>query len=283
MARRETRRQRAGERVARADGVDRPDLASRVVDRSSRLPGPPPRRLRPSVTTTTWATPTPSAFRSRSVRAASTGRCSGLAARPRRAASVATITASSRRLTVRTSARPNAERSMPVAGAGLKTTVAPASRPSFRAWRAEIVGISWPTRTTSPAAGPRASSAVAMSLGVSAAFAPDATAIMFSPPASTRIRATPVRPSTVVSPVRSMPSRSSAARARIPNASRPTAPTNAVGAPSRAAATAWLAPLPPSCSENVAPVTVSPAAGNRSAWATRSTLTEPDDDDATAH
>ena len=46
-------------------------------------------------------------------------------------------------------------------------------------------------------------------------------------------------------------------------------------APSRAAATAALAPLPPPCWEKRPPLTVSPAAGSRSPTTTRSVLIEP--------
>src|SRR4029079_5945537 len=57
--------------------------------------------------------------------------------------------------------------------------------------------------------------------------------------------------------------------------SDPTQPTNRTSAPSRAAATAWLAPLPPGKRSNVAPLTVSPGRGSRSTRATRSRLTDP--------
>ena len=95
--------------------------------------------------------------------------------------------------------------------------------------------------------------------GSSAVLAPPATAMLFSPVASTRIRATPVAWSgSVRSSVTSTPSASRAARAAVPKSSSPTAPTNDVGAPSRAAATAWFPPLPPWCWANRPPVTVSP-------------------------
>jgi ABC-type Mn2+/Zn2+ transport system permease subunit len=68
---------------------------------------------------------------------------------------------------------------------------------------------------------------------------PPATATVFSPLASTVMSAKPVASrSSVTRPRRSIPSASSAARASAPKASPPTAPTNAVSAPSRAAATA---------------------------------------------
>src|SRR5688500_5235021 len=46
-------------------------------------------------------------------------------------------------------------------------------------------------------------------------------------------------------------------------------------APSRAAPTAWFAPLPPGIRSSVAPVSVSPGRGSRSTCATRSRLIEP--------
>ena len=52
-------------------------------------------------------------------------------------------------------------------------------------------------------------------------------------------------------------------------------PVNTTSAPSRAAATAWFAPLPPGKRSNVAPETVSPGRGSRSQRATRSRLTDP--------
>ena len=64
-------------------------------------------------------------------------------------------------------------------------------------------------------------------------------------------------------------------RAPVPNASSPTAPTKSSRRPSRAAATAWLPPLPPWCCANRPPMTVSPGPGSCSVVTTRSTLTEP--------
>src|SRR3954471_9551794 len=49
----------------------------------------------------------------------------------------------------------------------------------------------------------------------------------------------------------------------------------AVGAPERAAAMAWLAPLPPPKMAKVEPVTVSPASGALATRATRSVLMAP--------
>src|SRR3954447_19814154 len=72
-----------------------------------------------------------------------------------------------------------------------------------------------------------------------------------------------------------MPSPASARSASSPSSSSPPAPIMVTSAPSRAAATAWLAPLPPPWRAKVAPDTVSPGAATSSAPTTRSTLTEP--------
>src|ERR1700733_1342978 len=110
------------------------------------------------------------------------------------------------------------------------------------------------------------------SAGVRRRLAPGATTITFSPVASTRISATPDSPSSRATPVVSTPSRSSE---RSTRSSLPIRPTNRTVAPSRAAATAWLAPLPPGKRSNTASVTVSPGRGNRSQRATWSTFAEP--------
>ena len=55
----------------------------------------------------------------------------------------------------------------------------------------------------------------------------------------------------------------------------PTAPTIVVRAPARAAATAWLAPLPPRTDVKRVPKTVSPGRGSGEAAAVRSTLMLP--------
>ena len=109
----------------------------------------------------------------------------------------------------------------------------------------------------------------------SSALAPEATAIWFSPAASTTISATPVGEDTRATPLTSMPSRANSATASAPSSSSPTAPTNATAAPSLAAATAWLADLPPPNCANRPPATVSPAAGSRATATTRSTLIDP--------
>jgi hypothetical protein len=77
------------------------------------------------------------------------------------------------------------------------------------------------------------------------AFAPGATAIWFCPASSTVISATPDGPGATRSSAMSTPASPSPARNASPNPSVPTAPRNVHGAPARATATAWLAPLPP--------------------------------------
>jgi hypothetical protein len=99
---------------------------------------------------------------------------------------------------------------------------------------------------TSPGTGTSFLKAVRTCTEVMAAFAPPATAMTFSPSSSTTITATPVDSSGRVSnPSTSIPSATRAVRASAPNVSPPTAPTMNVRAPRRAAATAWLPPLPP--------------------------------------
>ena len=79
-----------------------------------------------------------------------------------------------------------------------------------------------------------------------AAFAPDATAIWFWPWWSTTISAMPVDSPPRTRDTRHVDaSRRSSSIASRPKVSPPTAPTNVTAAPMRAAATAWLAPLPP--------------------------------------
>src|SRR4051812_45922609 len=82
-------------------------------------------------------------------------------------------------------------------------------------------------------------------------------------------------PSRVASSSTATPSATRAARATRPKSSSPTAPMNVVGAPSRAAATAWLPPFPPSCRSNRPPTTVSPGTGRVGTKTWKSTLTEP--------
>src|SRR5690606_21786646 len=73
---------------------------------------------------------------------------------------------------------------------------------------------------------------------------------------------------------RTMPSTLASARASCPPASAPSAQTKAVTAPARAAAVAWLKPLPPG-PVRYSPWSVSPARGNTGNDHTWSTLNEP--------
>src|SRR5438552_2420128 len=96
----------------------------------------------------------------------------------------------------------------------------------------------------------------------------------FSPSSATRMIAMPVGSST------SRTSRSTSASRREASASSaagsaPTQPTMRTREPSRAAATAWFAPLPPGRRSRVAPVNVSPGLGRRRTLVTRSRLIEP--------
>ena len=107
-------------------------------------------------------------------------------------------------------------------------------------------------------------------------FAPGATTIWLSPDLATAISATPVATSlTTTTLARSTPPSRSRASASSASASLPTQPTMMTSAPSRLAASAWFAPLPPGKRPSSASVTVSPATGRRSAVATMSRLIEP--------
>ena len=88
--------------------------------------------------------------------------------------------------------------------------------------------------------------------------------IMFSPSGSTVMRASPE----AVSGIRrtadvSTDSARRAPASRAPKTSSPTQPTIRTRAPSRAAATAWLPPLPPGAKRAAEPRTVAPGPGSR--------------------
>ena len=100
--------------------------------------------------------------------------------------------ASSPSLGVSTSPNASVAGCRPLAGAGLRIVVAPASRPSRSASCVAPVRISCPTSTTSSGVSDNRLSASRTCTDVSIAFAPPATAIVFSPAASTVISATPV-------------------------------------------------------------------------------------------
>ena len=156
-------------------------------------------------------------------------------------------------------------------GATLSTLAASAARAAFSPAAMVCTGISCCIKTTSPRAGP----ALATSPGSTEAFAPAITAMTFSPSACTRISAVPVLAWVSATLVRSTPPASSRARASLANASLPTAPISRVAPPARAAAKAWLAPLPPGAVLKRSPGTVSPGRGRRATVAIRSRLTEP--------
>ena len=110
---------------------------------------------------------------------------------------------------------------------------------------------------------------------VTSALAPAITTMRLAPLASTSMRAVPEMPSTCATAEPSMPSVSTTPRSQAPEASEPRAPIIDTGTPSRAAATAWLSPLPPACCSSVSPNTVSPESGIRARPITRSRLRLP--------
>ena len=90
-----------------------------------------------------------------------------------------------------------------------------------------------------------------------------------------RWAAQPVDASLPITRVRSTLAARSSARASLASASCPTAPASITDAPSRAAATAWLAPLPPGSIRTCGPSSVSPARGMAGKAKIRSRLMEP--------
>ncbi len=92
-------------------------------------------------------------------------------------------------------------------------------------------------------------------------FAPGTTTIALPPSSSTTMCAVPEGPSVVRRWPVSTPDVSRQERSREPKASLPTAPIIDTAPPARAAAMAWLAPLPPGIVRNSRPVTVSPRCG----------------------
>lgn len=111
--------------------------------------------------------------------------------------------------------------------------------------------------------------------GVSRPFAPGDTTMLLSPDGSTVISATPVGAPPTRTPTVSTPDARCESSSSRPCASSPTRASRAVRAPSRAAATAWFAPLPPGWTARSEPSTVSPAPGRRSTPITRSALADP--------
>ncbi len=123
------------------------------------------------------------------------------------------------------------------AGAGFSTTRQPRAAAATAAATTDSSGISRQTTSTASSRSRAANASVTIA-GLTAAFAPGMTAIEFSPASSTRMIATPVGPSTVASPLTSMPLAARSARAASPQWSDPTAPMKRTRAPSAAAAEA---------------------------------------------
>src|SRR5471032_3326409 len=163
------------------------------------------------------------------------------------------------------------------AGAGFSNTGLPRLSASSTAWRTVASGVS--SCSTTMLACTNKSRAASMWAGLSKSLAPPAMTMLFCPLASTRIEATPVAaPASVLTWLSSMPSARSAARSVTPKPSSPTQPTMATGtrpALRRAAATAWLAPLPPAMVAKAPPASVSPGSGMRGTRSTRSILILP--------
>ena len=152
--------------------------------------------------------------------------------------------------------------------------IAPWRRAHSSARRTVASGTSSEHTTTSAHA--KSASRRSTSATVSARLAPGATAIWLRPSASTTISAVPVAASAVVTIASTpIPSAVSACRTSRPDASSPTQATRRTSAPSRRAATAWLAPLPPRATSSVPSLTVSPGRGSRGSATVKSTLAEP--------
>ena len=131
---------------------------------------------------------------------------------------------------------------MAAAGAGLRIVVAPTARAARNAAAVTACGIScWPTTT----AGRWSTTTRWARSDDTWSFAPGTTRIRLWPASSTQMGATPDGPGTRVTWSVLMPSRSKLASVAVPWSSSPTAATMTTCAPKRAAATAWLAPLPP--------------------------------------
>ena len=149
------------------------------------------------------------------------------------------------------------------AGAGSRTTIIPSSRPTTAARNAVSSGISSCSSSTSPLLATSRSCRSARS-GVSEEFASGTMTMSFWPVSiSTRICATPVGPATVVTALVSTPPSRRPPRTVSRKRSSPTQPIIVEEPPARAAASAWLAPLPPSTRVNDSPITVSPGTGSR--------------------
>src|SRR5690606_23632642 len=157
------------------------------------------------------------------------------------------------------------------AGARFRSTAAPARRAARAAASTATRGTSSWSMTTAADARSRA----ATSSTLTSPFAPGETTMEFCPRSSTWMNATPVGRSPRSTRETSTPSRRSAATSARPWSSSPTRPARLTWAPSRAAATAWFAPLPPGWLACPCPRTVSPGRGCRATLTTRSMLKLP--------
>ena len=206
-------------------------------------------------------------------------------ARPDRRASVAASVSSSPWFGADDVGQASSVRSIPSAGAGLRTVRGAGGPPEPERLadgrRRRLVADEHDVAGAGRRSGRRRRPTAA---GREPALAPDATEMRFSPRRSTRIRATPVgaaldgRERRDVDALEREGGPRFGARTHRPRPHRRTA----TGRPSRAAATAWLPPLPPWWRSNVPPVTVSP--GRRQALAADDEVDvdRPDDDDPTA-
>ena len=107
-------------------------------------------------------------------------------------------------------------------------------------------------------------SASAGASAVTQELAPEATMIVFSPERSTTMKACPVGAVSRRTELLSIRASAMVAASTSPASSVPTAPMKHVGAPARAAATAWLSPLPPGYLFADSARMVSPGDGMRS-------------------
>ena len=159
------------------------------------------------------------------------------------------------------------------AGAGFRTTVAPASWAILAALRTEGMGVSsWRSRMPHSLSS---FSQESMSASVRSPLAPEATTMQFSACWSTEMRATPEGWSERSIPLTSRPSFSYCAIELSPKISLPTLQMNLTFPPRRCAATAWFAPLPPAPIVNTPPSTVSPGRGSSLVFTVMSVLLLP--------
>ncbi len=158
------------------------------------------------------------------------------------------------------------------AGAGVRTVRTPWARAASAPARTAASGISsWSSRASAEAMRPSSPGARWSTVPLAAGI----TTIALPPSSSTTMWAVPEEPSVVRRWSVSTPECSRVERSRVPKESLPTAPIMETVAPARAAATAWLAPLPPGIVRNSRPVTVSPCWGAFATKATRSMLVLP--------